>query len=264
MTDLGQAKLIHPTAVVDPAARIAADVLIGPFCVIGAHVEIDSNCWLGAHVVISGNTHIGANTRIFPFASLGSEPQDKKYQGETTRLEIGCNNTIREYVSISRGTQQDGGVTRLGDDNWIMAYVHIAHDCQIGSHTVLANNTTLAGHVHIGDYATLGGATLVHQFCHIGAHAFTAYGARINKNVPPFVMICEGKARPRGLNVEGLRRCGFSEQRIRVLKDAYRILYRSELALEQAVESLRSMESDSDDVRQLREFISVSDRSIIR
>jgi len=264
LTDLGQAKLIHPTAVVDPAARIAADVIIGPYCVIGADVEIDSDCWLGAHVVISGTTHIGAGTRIFPFAALGSEPQDKKYRGETTRLEIGSNNTIREYVSINRGTLQDDGVTRVGDDNWIMAYVHIAHDCRIGNHTVLANNTTLAGHVHIGDYTTLGGASLVHQFCHIGAHAFTAYGARINKNVPPFVMICEGKARPRGLNVEGLRRRGFSDRRIRLLKDAYRLLYRSELSLEQAVRALQDMEGDSDDVRQLREFISVSDRSIIR
>lgn len=264
MSDLHSASLIHPTAVIDPAARVAADVIVGPYCVIGAGVEIDSDCWIGAHVVLSGSTFIGSGTRIFPFASLGSEPQDKKYQGESTSLEIGCNNTIREYVTINRGTAQDNGVTRLGDDNWIMAYVHIAHDCSIGSHTVLANNTTLAGHVTIGDYATLGGASLVHQFCHIGEHAFTAYGARINKSVPPFVMVSEGKGRPRGLNIEGLRRRGFSEDRIRWLKDAYRILYRSDLPLEKAIEELGRIADESEDVSRLREFVSATDRSIVR
>ncbi|MFQ5643150.1 MAG: acyl-ACP--UDP-N-acetylglucosamine O-acyltransferase [Thiogranum sp.] len=258
------ATLIHPTAVIDPAARVAADVIVGPYTVIGAGVEIDSTCWIGAHVVLGGLTLIGAGTRIFPFASLGSEPQDKKYRGEPTRLEIGCNNTIREYVTINRGTEQDAGVTRLGDDNWIMAYVHIAHDCRIGSHTVLANNTTLAGHVHIGDYATLGGASLVHQFCHIGEHAFTAYGARINKSVPPFVMVSEGRGRARGLNTEGLRRRGFSAERIRWLKEGYRILYRSDLSLEKAIEELGRIEHESDDLRRLREFVSASDRSIVR
>jgi len=264
MSDLHNGTLIHPTAVIDPAARVAADVIIGPYSVIGADVEIASNCWIGAHVVLAGSTLIGSSTRIFPFASLGSEPQDKKYRGESTRLEIGCNNTIREYVTINRGTVQDAGVTQLGDDNWIMAYVHIAHDCQIGSHTVLANNTTLAGHVHIGDYATLGGASLVHQFCHIGEHAFTAYGARINKSVPPFVLVSEGKGKPRGLNIEGLKRCDFSEDRIRKLKEAYRILYRSDLSLEQAIEELGRIESGSKDVYRLREFVSASDRSIVR
>jgi len=264
MSDLHSGILIHPTAVIDPAARIAADVIVGPYSVIGAGVEIAGNCWIGAHVVLGGSTVIGSSTRIFPFASLGSEPQDKKYRGESTRLELGCNNTIREYVTINRGTLQDAGVTQLGDDNWIMAYVHIAHDCRIGSHTVLANNTTLAGHVHIGDFATLGGASLVHQFCHIGEHAFTAYGARINKSVPPFVMVSEGKGRPRGLNIEGLKRRDFSEDRIRKLKEAYRILYRSDLSLEKAIEELGRVENESEDVGRLREFVSASDRSIIR
>ena len=256
--------LIHPTAVVDPAARIAADVIIGPYAVISSDVEIDSNSWIGPHVVLSGAIRMRSNNRIFPFASLGSDPQDKKYRGESTRLEIGCNNTIREYVTINRGTVQDAGVTRLGDDNWIMACVHIAHDCQIGSHTVLANNTTLAGHVQIGDYATLGGASLVHQYCRIGEHAFTAYGARINKDVPPFVMVSEGKARPRGLNVEGLKRRGYDEDRIRLLKEAYRILYRSDLSLDQAIEQLKLIETESDDVVRLRGFIEGCDRSIVR
>ena len=256
--------LIHPSAVVDPAARIASDVVIGPYAVVGSDVEIDKGCWIGSHVVLSGATRLGANNRVFPFASLGTDPQDKKYDNEPTRLEIGSGNTIREYVTINRGTVQDTGVTRIGDDNWIMAYVHIAHDCRIGDHTVLANNATLAGHVQIGDYVTLGGATLIHQFCRIGEQAFTAYGARINKDVPPFVMVSEGKARPRGLNIEGLKRRGYSEHRIRELKEAYRILYRSDLALEQAVDQLRQMESDNNDVTRLREFVESCDRSLVR
>ena len=264
MTELLSASLIHPTAVVDPGARIAADVIVGPYCVIGAHVEIESHCRIGAHVVIDGITRIGAGNRIFPFASLGQDPQDKKYAGEATQLEIGRGNTIREYVTINRGTVQDQGVTRIGDDNWIMAYVHIAHDCHIGSHAVLANNATLAGHVHLGDYVTLGGATLVHQFCHIGEHAFTAFGARVNKNVPPFVTVSEGRARPRGLNGEGLKRRGFDDQRIRLLKDAYRLVYRSELPLEQAIERLGELAATSEDVRRLRDFLRNCTRSIVR
>lgn len=256
--------LIHPTAMVDPAARVAADAAVGPYCVIGAGVEIDSGCWIGPHVVITGSTRIGENNRIFAFASLGEEPQDKKYAGEATRLEIGCGNTIREYVTVNRGTVQDAGVTRIGDENWIMAYVHIAHDCRIGSHTVLANNATLAGHVRLDDYVTLGGAALVHQRCHIGAHAFTAYGARINKDVPPFITVSEGRARPRGLNSEGLRRRGFSEQRLRALREAYRLLYRSGLTLEQAVEQLGAPAETSDDVRLLRDFLRDAGRSIVR
>ena len=255
---------IHPTATVDPLARIARDVVIGPYCVIGPGVEIDRGCWLGAHVVICGATRIGRDNRIFPFACLGEAPQDKKYRGESTRLEIGNGNSIREYVTINRGTVQDQGVTRIGDDNWIMAYVHIAHDCQVGSHTVLANNATLAGHVHVGDHATLGGATLVHQHCHVGTHAFAAYGARINKDVPPFIMVGEGRARPRGLNVEGLKRRGFSAARIRTLKEAYRILYRSGLRLEEALRRLEALQGDSEDVMHLQRFVALRRRSIVR
>lgn len=264
MTAVDRQSLIHPTAVIDPQARIAADVLIGPYSVVGSAVEIDSGCSIGSHVVISGYTRIGPGNRISPFACLGEAPQDKKYDGENTRLEIGAHNTIREYVTINRGTVQDQGVTRVGDHNWIMAYAHIAHDCQIASHAVLANNATLAGHVHIGDHATLGGATLVHQFCHIGAHVFTAYGARINKDVPPFVMVGEGRARLRGLNVEGLKRRGFSEARIRRLKEAYRVLYRSRLSLEQALQSLQELERDSEDVMELRAFVAARQRGIVR
>jgi UDP-N-acetylglucosamine acyltransferase len=264
MTRVGPGTLIHPTAVVDAAARIAADVIVGPYSVIGSDVEIDSGCWIGPHVVIRGATRIGRRNSIYQFASLGDAPQDRKYKGEPTSLEIGDDNTIREFVTINRGTGPGGGVTRLGDDNWIMAYVHIAHDCQVGSHTVFANNATLAGHVGIGDYVTLGGATLVHQFCQIGEHAFTAYGARINKDVPPFIMVSEGKGRPRGLNVEGLRRRGFADERLRVLKEAYRLLYRSGLTLEQALEQLGKLAQDSEDVRRLCAFLDQRSRSIVR
>ena len=264
MSGISGEPLIHPSAVVDPLARIAADVLIGPYSVIGSGVEIDSGCWIGAHVVIAGSTRIGCGTRVFPFACLGGAPQDKKYADEDTRLEIGVQNTIREYVTINRGTLQDQGVTRVGDHNWIMAYVHIAHDCRVGNHTVLANNTTLAGHVQVGDHATLGGATLVHQFCHIGAHAFSAYGARINKDVPPFVIVGEGRARPRGVNVEGLKRRGFSAPRIRALKEAYRVLYRMDLTLTDALQRLQELECHSEDVTQLRAFVAARQRSIVR
>jgi UDP-N-acetylglucosamine acyltransferase len=264
MTDILDSSLIHPTAVVEPAARIASGVIIGPYSVIGANVEIAANCNIGAHVVIGGRTRLGENNRIYPFASLGLEPQDKKYAGEDTALEIGDGNTIREYVTVNRGTVQDAGVTRIGDDNWIMAYVHIAHDCRIGNHCVLANNATLAGHVDIGDYVTLGGSSLVHQFCRLGAHAFSAYGARINKDVPPFVTVSEGKARPRGLNAEGLKRRGFDEQRIRVLKEAYRLLYRSDLSLENAVDALQELEDSHGDIRQLIDFLQAGGRSLVR
>jgi UDP-N-acetylglucosamine acyltransferase len=264
MTEISDAARIHPTAVVDAGARVAQGVRIGPYCVIGPEVEIGCDCDIGSHVTIGGITRIGPDNRVFPFASLGLEPQDKKYAGEATRLVIGRGNTIREYVTVNRGTVHDKGVTRIGDGNWIMAYVHIAHDCRIGDQTVLANNATLAGHVQLGDYVTLGGATLVHQFCRVGEHAFTAFGARINKDVPPYVTVGEGKARPRGLNVEGLRRRGFDEPRIRALKEAYRLVYRSGLALEQAVERLGEAAQINDDVCRLRDFLRDCSRSIVR
>ncbi len=264
MINTGSGSLIHPTAVVDPAARIAADVIVGPYSIIDADVEIDAGSWIGPHVVIRGTTRIGRDTSIYQFASVGEAPQDKKYDGEPTRLEIGAGNTIREYVTINRGTEQGGGVTRIGDHNWIMAYVHIAHDCQIGSHTVLANSATLAGHVRINDYVTLGGATLVHQFCRIGDYSFTAYGARINKDVPPFITVSEGRARPRGLNVEGLRRNGFSDTRIQALKQGYRTLYRCGLPLEQAIQQLAELDADNPDLRKLYNFLQNCSRSIVR
>ena len=264
MGDTLNNSLLHPTAVIDPAARIASGVIVGPYSIIGAGVEIAAGCNIGSHVVIGGRTILGENNHMYPFASLGLEPQDKKYAGEDTRLEIGEGNTIREYVTVNRGTRQDAGVTSIGDDNWIMAYVHIAHDCRIGSHCVLANNATLAGHVELGDYVTLGGSSLIHQYCRLGQHAFTAYGSRINKDVPPYVTVSEGKARPRGLNAEGLKRRGFDEQRIRVLKEAYRLLYRSDLQLEQAVSALQQMDETNDDVKLLIEFLRAGERSFVR
>lgn len=255
---------IHPSAIVAPAARVAADVEIGPYSVIGAGVELEQGCWIGAHVVITGDTCVGPGTRIFQFASIGEIPQDKKYAGEATRLEIGADNTIREYVTINCGTVQDQGVTRLGDDNWVMAYVHIAHDCQVGSHTVMANGTTLAGHVQVGDYATLGGNTMVHQFCRIGTHAFTAYGSRINKDIPPYVMISEGRGRPRGLNVEGLRRRDFSAESVALLKEAYRLLYRSKLPLEDALAGIQALSDESKELDTLLDFLRHSQRGIVR
>lgn len=256
--------LIHPTAIIDASAHVDGSVEVGPYSVIGAQVSLGRGTRVGPHVVIQGPTHIGNDCVIYQFASIGDAPQDKKYKGEPTRLVIGKGNTIREYVTINRGTVQDEGVTEIGEDNWIMAYVHIAHDCRIGSHTVFANNVTLAGHVAVGDYAVLGGSTLVHQYCRIGAHAFSAYAARINKDVPPFITVCEGKSKPCGLNSEGLKRRGFTATDIQYLKDAYRILYRSDLSLEDAITGLRSIESASEHVLALRQFLESGKRSIIR
>lgn len=256
--------LIHPTAIIDPTAQIDSGVEVGPYCIVGADVQIARGTRIRSHVVIQGPAQIGADCDIYPFASIGEAPQDKKYNGEPTRLTIGCSNTIREYVTINRGTVQDESLTEIGDHNWIMAYVHIAHDCRISSHTVFANNTTLAGHVTVGDYAVLGGATLVHQYCRIGAHAFTAYAARINKDVPPFITVCEGKSKPCGLNSEGLKRRGFSAEDIQALKEAYRVLYRSDLSLDEAIENLKSMESASAPVLTLRRFLESGKRSILR
>jgi len=255
--------LIHPTAIIDPAAELAADIEVGPYTVIGAGVSIDTGCTIGAHAVIKGPTRIGKHNRIYQFGSIGDAPQDKKYAGEATRLEIGDGNTIREFVTLNRGTIQDQGVTRIGDDNWIMAYVHVAHDCQVGNHTILANNTSLAGHVCVDDYAILGGFTLVHQFCSIGAHAFTAFGTGIGKDVPPYVMASGSPAKPHGLNTEGLKRRGFSESALQALKQAYKTLYRSNLTLEQALTQLR-LQATLDEVALLVSFLEQQTRGIIR
>ncbi len=256
--------LIDPRAVVDPSAVIADDVTIGPFSIIGPDVVIGDATWVGPHVVINGPTTIGRENRIFQFASVGEIPQDRKYAGEPTRLEIGDRNVIREYVSINRGTVQEEGVTRIGSDNWIMAYVHIAHDCMIGDHTIFANNASLAGHVSIADYTILGGFTLVHQFCSIGAYAFSSFGSVISKDVPPYVMVAGNPAKARGLNVEGLKRNGFSGAAQKALRDAYKIIYRSNYKLDEALSILRSKVEGHDELAILVSFIEKQTRGIVR
>jgi UDP-N-acetylglucosamine acyltransferase len=256
--------LIDSTAVIDTAADIAPDVSIGPYSVIGANVVIESGTCIGPHVVISGHTRIGRDNTIYQFASIGEDPQDKKYSGEPTRLDIGDHNTIREFVTINRGTMQDEGVTRLGDDNWIMAYVHIAHDCQIGSHTIFANNASLAGHVTIGDYVILGGFTLVHQFCSLGPHSLTAFGSGISMDVPPYVTVGGSPAHPHGLNMEGLRRRGFPPETRKVLKQAYKTLYRENLSLQDAIAVLKGKLEGCPELGELVAFLEQQTRGIIR
>jgi len=255
---------VHPSAIVDRGARLGNGVTVGAYSVIGPHAEIGDGTWIGAHVVLDGHIRIGRKNRIFHFASLGAPPQDKKYQGEDTSVEIGHDNTIREYVTINRGTAQDIGVTRLGSDNWIMAYVHFAHDVQIGSHTIFANACQLAGHVTVGDWAIFGATTLVHQFVHIGAHAFTGMGTYLPQDLPPFVTAAGNMARPYGINSEGLKRRGFSPEDIAGLKRAYRTLYRSGLGLEEAREQLATQVAQCSHVGDILEFLDRSKRGIIR
>ncbi len=256
--------MIHATALVDPAARIGANVRIGPYSIIGPQVEIGDGTEVGPHVVIKGHTRIGRDNRIFQFCSLGEVPQDKKYAGEDTRLEIGDRNTIREYCTLNLGTVQDAGVTRVGNDNWIMAYVHIAHDCQVGNRTTFANNAQLAGHVHIDDWAILGGYTGVHQFCRIGAHVMTAVGTVVLQDVPPYLMAAGNTAQPYGINSEGLKRRGFSADAITALKRAYRTLYKSGLMLDEARAKLVEDAKLQPDVQLLVDFLNISKRGIIR
>ncbi len=256
--------MIHSQAIIAPDARLAKDVSVGPFSVIGAGVEIGEGTVIDSHVVINGPTRIGCDNKIYSFAAIGGDPQDKKYAGEATELEIGDRNVIREYCTISRGTSQDAGITRIGDDNWIMATVHIAHDCQIGNHTIFANSTTLAGHVIIEDYVILGGFTLVHQFCKVGAHCFTAMNSVISKDVLPFLMVSGHMAKPHGLNTEGLKRRGFSSDALSQLRKAYKIIYRSGNTLTQAVTQLEPMAENCDEIAQLLTFIKGSTRGIVR
>lgn len=256
--------MIHETAIISPAAELAADVAVGPYSVIGPQVRIGAGTVIGAHVVIKGPTTIGAGNQVFQFASIGDAPQDKKYAGEPTRLEIGDRNTIREYCSIHRGTAQDAGTTRIGDDNWLMAYTHIAHDCQLGNGVIMSNNATLAGHVHVEDFAILSGFCAVHQFCRIGAHAFIGGLSGITRDVLPFMMVAGHPPEPRGINQEGLKRRGFSTEQLRSLKDAYRVLYRSGLRLVEAREQLVTMAVASAEVRAIVEFLDGSERSIVR
>jgi UDP-N-acetylglucosamine acyltransferase len=255
---------IHPSALVHPGARLAADVEVGPYCVVGADVEIGEGSWIGAHVVIDGRVRIGRRNRIFHFASIGAPPQDKKYKGEPTSVEIGDDNTIREYVTINRGTVQDTGVTRIGNDNWIMAYVHFAHDCLVGNKTIFANCTQLAGHVTVEDWVIFGATTLVHQFVRIGAHAFTGMGSFISQDVPPYVMAAGHMASPYGINSEGLKRRGFSPQTIQAIKRAYRTLYRSGLSLDEAKRQLESQAQGCPEIKPILEFLAISKRGIAR
>ncbi|MFN3884291.1 MAG: acyl-ACP--UDP-N-acetylglucosamine O-acyltransferase [Rhodocyclaceae bacterium] len=256
---------IHPSALVDPAARLGENVTVGAYTIIGADVEIGEGTWIGPHVVIDGPTKIGRDNRIYQFSSLGEAPQDKKYGGEPTRLEIGDRNTIREFCTFNRGTVQDAGVTRIGNDNWIMAYVHVAHDCQIGDHTIFANNAQLAGHVHVGDWAILGGYTGVHQFVRIGAHCMTGVGSVVLQDIPPYVMAAGNPAAPHGINSEGLRRRGFAPETIAAIKRAYKTLYRSGLKLDEAVAAI-SAEAQGGivELAPLAEFLARPGRGIIR
>ena len=260
---------IHPTAIIDSNASLDDDVVVGAYSVIGAGVRLASGCVVGPHVVIEGDTTIGRMNRFHPFASIGGPPQDKKYRGEPTSLVIGDGNTFRESVTINRGTAQDKGSTRIGNDNWVMAYVHIAHDCIVGDHTIFANSTNLAGHVQVGDWAILGGCTQVHQFCKIGAHAMTGAGTVVLHDIPPYVMTSGNSASAHGLNSEGLRRRGFSAERVQVLRNAYRVIYRSGLTLDQARHAVRDLletvESDSRaDLALLSDFLSRVERGIVR
>ena len=256
--------MIHSTALVDPSASLEEGVTVGPFTVIGPDVEIGRGTVIGPHVVLRGPTRIGIENRIFQFASIGEDPQDKKYRGETTRLEIGDRNVIREYSTIHRGTVQDASLTRVGNDNLLMAYTHVAHDCVIGNGTILANGASLAGHVQVDDFAILGGFSLVHQFCKIGRESFSGMGSVISRDVPPFVMIGGSPTKPRGINSVGMERRGYDAEAILKVKRAFKILYKSKFKLEGAIEHLESMAKDSPEIVPILDFLKQSGRSIIR
>jgi len=255
---------IHPTALVHPGARLGADVEIGAYSLVGEHVEIGDGTRIGPHVVLAGHTRLGAGNRIFQFCSIGEEPQDKKYAGEPTRLEIGDHNVIREFCTLNTGTAQDLGVTRLGHHNWIMAYVHIAHDCVVGDHTIFANNATLAGHVHVDDHAILGGFTGVHQFCRIGAHVITGIASVVRQDIPPFLTVAGNPLAPHGVNSEGLKRRGFSAEALAGLKRAYKTLYKSGLSLAEAQAAIAAEAESLPELTPLADFLANSGRGIVR
>ncbi len=255
---------IHPTALVDPAAELAAGVSVGAYSIVGPHVVVGEGTTIGPHVVVTGHTRIGRNNRFFQFSSIGEAPQDKKYAGEPTRVEIGDDNTFREYCTINSGTVQDTGVTRIGSHNWVMAYVHIAHDCVVGDHTIFANCTNLAGHVHIDDWAILGGYTGVHQFCKVGAHCMTAVGTVLLQDLPTYVLAGGNTAQAHGINSEGLKRRGFSTAAIAGIKRAYKTLYRSGLTLEEAKSELSAQASATPEVQPLVDFLGRATRGIVR
>ncbi len=260
--------LIHPTALIAEGARLDPSVSVGPYAVIGANVTIGVNTTIGAHCVIEGHTTLGQDNRVFQFASLGAAPQDKKYAGEPTRLVIGNRNTVREFCTFNTGTTQDEGLTRIGDDNWIMAYVHIAHDCIVGNQTILANNATLAGHVQVGDYAIIGGLTGLHQFTQVGAHVMAGFASHISQDVPPFMMVDGNPLAVRGLNLEGLRRRGFSPERITAIKQMHRLLYRQGLTLDAARSAIAALPEQypqaAADIAAMLDFLNASTRGIAR
>jgi UDP-N-acetylglucosamine acyltransferase len=256
--------MIHATAVIHPLAQIALDVEIGPYCVVDEHVTIGVGCKLLSHVVVSGRTTIGARNTFAPFASIGGAPQDKKYAGEPTRLEIGNDNTIREYCTINTGTSQDGSLTKVGSNNWIMAYVHIAHDCVLGDNTIMANNAQLAGHVHVGDWAILGGMSGVHQFCRIGAHAMVGAGAIVTQDVIPYGMIGGTPLSTIGINSEGLRRRGFSAEAISAIKATYKTIFRDGLTLAEAIEKVAPLVAQQSELKLMLDFMTVKGRGLLR
>jgi len=256
--------VIDPRAIISPKAELAADVSVGPYSVIGDHVTIGAGTVVGPHVVLMGPTRIGADNRIHQFASLGDAPQDKKYAGEPTRLEIGDRNVFREFTTMNRGTTKDEGVTRIGNDNLFMSYTHVAHDCRVGSNVVLANYATLGGHVHLGDWVIMGGYSGIHQFCKVGAHAFLGNNTAVTRDVPPYVMAVGQPAEPHSVNSEGLKRRGFTPENIRNIKNAFRILYRSDLRLEEAVKQLQALAAEQPELKALVDFIGASTRSIVR
>ena len=255
---------IHPTALVDKRARLGASVTIGPYTIVDGDVEVGEGTTIGAHNVITGHTRIGRDNRIFHFCSIGEANQDKKYAGEPTRLEIGDGNTIREYCSFNRGTAQDEGITRVGDDNWIMAYCHVAHDCHVGSHTVFANNATLGGHVSIGDWTVLGGFVGVHQFVKIGAHVMAGVSSVITQDVPPYLLVAGNPCATHGINAIGLKRRGFSDAAVAAIKRAYKTLYRSGLSLEEAKAALAKQAGEVEEVRPFSAFLATSERGLLR
>lgn len=255
---------IHATAIIDRNAELDSSVEVGPFSIIGPNVKIDAGTCIAGHVTISDHTIIGKHNQIFQYSSLGEAPQDKKYKNEPTLLEIGDNNTIREFCTFNRGTVQDKGTTKIGNDNWIMAYVHLAHDCVIGNHTIFANNASLAGHVDVHDYAILGGFTLIHQFCKIGSHVITAVGSVVFKDIPPYVTAAGYDAKPHGINAEGLKRRGFSSEAILEVKRAYKTLYRNGLTLEEAKLELAEKQKSCQEIGLLLDFLNTSTRGIVR
>jgi UDP-N-acetylglucosamine acyltransferase len=260
----GDRALIDPRAVIDPKAELDEGVAVGPFSLIGPDVTIAAGTVIGSHVVIKGPTHIGRDNRIYQFASVGEDPQDKKYAGEPTLLEMGDRNVVREFATLHRGTVQDKGITRIGSDNLFMAYIHVAHDCLLGNHIIMANAASLGGHVKIDDHAILGGFSKVHQFCRIGAHSFAGMGAAINMDLPPYVMVAGQPTKPYGINREGLSRRGFSQETIKEIKRAYKIIYHSGLRLDAAREEIEALASETPELTLLSEFLSYNGRGILR